>query len=82
MKVDGVLTQTTVGERFAALTVAAKSMTAPHQIDVSTLHDFDSAGLACLTALKRVAGNGATIVGADSRLRALASTYGASDLLT
>jgi ABC-type transporter Mla MlaB component len=81
MRIDGTLTQSSIGARFAALSEQAKQMGAPREIDVSALTDFDSAGLACLTALKRIAGGGAKIVGASERLIALASTYDAAELL-
>ncbi|TAG47699.1 MAG: STAS domain-containing protein [Betaproteobacteria bacterium] len=80
MKLDGTLTQATIGGRFAMLAAEASKMAAPKEIDVSALSDFDSAGFACLTALKQIAGD-ARIVGASPRLRALASTYGATSLL-
>jgi ABC-type transporter Mla MlaB component len=81
MQVSGVLTQATIVSRFPALEQEAKQVSAPAQIDVSQLVEFDSAGFACLTALKRIAGNGTKIVGASERLVALASTYGAAELL-
>lgn len=80
VKIDGTLTQTSIAQRYEALSKEASALTAPKTIDVSALSDFDSAGFACLTSLKRQ--YGATIVGANDRLRALASTYGAAALLS
>jgi ABC-type transporter Mla MlaB component len=81
MRIEGILTQSTIVERFPALLQEASQLTAPGEIDVSALAEFDSAGFACLTALKRLAGNGAKIVGASDRLIGLAATYGAAELL-
>jgi ABC-type transporter Mla MlaB component len=80
VKVEGALTLATIAQRYEALSLEASQLTAPKTIDVSALSDFDSAGFACLTSLKRQ--YGATIVGASDRLRALASTYGATTLLS
>jgi STAS domain len=50
MRIDGALTLATVSQRWPVLSVDANTAT---EIDLSGLTEFDSAGLACLTALKR-----------------------------
>ncbi len=79
MRVDGALTLATVSQRWPELTVAAQSAS---EIDLSGLTDFDSAGLACLTALKREwatdqqsSHTPLKLRGASPKVLALASTY-------
>jgi ABC-type transporter Mla MlaB component len=50
VRIDGALTLATVGERWPELAAASRTAS---EIDLSGLTEFDSAGLACLTALKR-----------------------------
>jgi hypothetical protein len=50
MRIEGALTLATVSQRWPELEAAAQSVS---EIDLSGLTEFDSAGLACLTALTR-----------------------------
>lgn len=77
MQIDGALTIATISERWSSL--AEATLTAK-QIDVTNLAEFDSAGLACLTALKRASGGALKLCGANTRVLALADTYGVTEL--
>jgi hypothetical protein len=50
MRIEGALTLATVSQRWPELEASAQSVS---EIDLSGLTEFDSAGLACLTALTR-----------------------------
>jgi ABC-type transporter Mla MlaB component len=79
VRIDGALTLATVSQRWPELAAASRAATA---IDLSGLTEFDSAGLACLTALKRewptaqlASHVPLKLRGASPKVLALASTY-------
>ena len=84
MRIDGALTLATVSQRWPELSAASRAAT---EIDLSGLTEFDSAGLACLTALKREWATDQQpshaplkLHGASPKVLALASTYDVMEL--
>jgi ABC-type transporter Mla MlaB component len=84
VRIEGALTFATVSRRWPALAAASRTAS---EIDLSGLDEFDSAGLACLTALKRewptaqqMAHIPLKLRGANPKVLALASTYDVTGL--
>ncbi|MEO7255084.1 MAG: STAS domain-containing protein [Casimicrobium sp.] len=72
MQLSGPLTFANVPALWTAFAVDAVGA---ERIDVSAVSEVDSAGLALISALKRIAGPQCRVVGLTAKLATLASAY-------